>query len=291
MIDLLSRLDVFRCPECHASIRVDSEGIQCQHCLAKFPIENGIPLFSVSAIRQKGTGTTPEKKSLSSIKSKYPFLAKLPMLIKTPSLEALTRGRDRLRTYLDQFSGANDAVIVDVGAGCKRYANVIALDLYNYPGIDLCSHAHKLPFKDNSVDMVISTSAIEHMLECSLVLAEMGRVLKPGGVIFMTAPFIYPYHPEPFDLHRWSADGLKREMPGFICLESGGVRGPHDTLYTVLSAYFSWMFSFGMYPLYLFNSLIFNWVFFPLQILEALRGRFRKQTPLDSIVYFVGRKQ
>jgi SAM-dependent methyltransferase len=43
--------------------------------------------------------------------------------------------------------------------------------------------AKKLPFKDNSVDLIFSQTFLEHPLNPEDVLSEMARVLKPGGIV------------------------------------------------------------------------------------------------------------
>ncbi|HVT19843.1 MAG TPA: methyltransferase domain-containing protein, partial [Mycobacteriales bacterium] len=44
----------------------------------------------------------------------------------------------------------------------------------------------RLPFADASVDVVIFTEVIEHLLRPELAVWEIARVLKPGGVLVMT---------------------------------------------------------------------------------------------------------
>jgi len=290
-LDKLEQLGILRCPECKNSVDVQEEKVKCPHCSGAFPVEDHVPLFSYREISEKGTTTSREKRILHRIKERAPFLASLPRLLRLPNLDKLTRGQDRLEFYLGKYSDDPAAIVLDIGAGAKKYPNVVSLDLYNYPGIELCARADKVPLADNSVDMIISTSAIEHMMNIDRAFQEMQRILKPDGTIFITAPFIYPYHPEPFDLRRWSVRGILDSLPSCVCLESGGLAGPFSTLHVVLSSFFAWLFSFRSYPIYLALNLILNWVFLPLKIVDSIRGRYQKATPLDSIIYFVGKKQ
>lgn len=49
----------------------------------------------------------------------------------------------------------------------------------------------KLPFRDGSFDLVFSHSVIEHLTSATAYLAECHRVLKPGGVMYLsTAPYL-----------------------------------------------------------------------------------------------------
>lgn len=70
-------------------------------------------------------------------------------------------------------------------------AEVIGIDVYKdavveakarYPKLKfLVADAHKLPFKNQSFDLVVSSETIEHVVDPSLMLSEIKRVLKPKG--------------------------------------------------------------------------------------------------------------
>jgi len=67
-------------------------------------------------------------------------------------------------------------------------------------GLDIhyiIADAHKLPFMDNSFDLVSMFSSIEHMQDCELALHEAIRVLKRGGELVIQFPNRY----FPLDLH------------------------------------------------------------------------------------------
>lgn len=51
-------------------------------------------------------------------------------------------------------------------------------------GVDISSE--KLPFKDNSLDIIICTEVIEHVFDCQHMVNEMYRVLKKNGTLFIT---------------------------------------------------------------------------------------------------------
>ena len=57
---------------------------------------------------------------------------------------------------------------------------------------------------------------LEHVVEPEKYLRECLRLLRPGGKLVLTTHGIYADHPCPFDLHRWTADGLAA-----LCKKSG----------------------------------------------------------------------
>jgi ubiquinone/menaquinone biosynthesis C-methylase UbiE len=67
-------------------------------------------------------------------------------------------------------------------------------------------------FADDSFDCVIASDVFEHVPDLDRLLAEVYRVLKPGGVLFFTTPFLGPYHEVPRAVQRWTAFGAARRL-------------------------------------------------------------------------------
>lgn len=92
------------------------------------------------------------------------------------------------RSFLAPSSGV---VRVHLGPGQKNYlagwinvdANLISAK------IDVWANfAHKLPFRDNSVDVFYSHHVIEHVPDLQFHFNEMYRCLKPGGIFRVGGP-------------------------------------------------------------------------------------------------------
>jgi SAM-dependent methyltransferase len=93
--------------------------------------------------------------------------------------------------------------ILEVGCGerqCERYFNARG---FRYVGSDadhrgagphVKADAHNLPFQDSSFDLYTSMAVYEHLASPLLAAVEAFRVLKPGGMIFGTAAFVYGFH-------------------------------------------------------------------------------------------------
>jgi SAM-dependent methyltransferase len=54
--------------------------------------------------------------------------------------------------------------------------------------VDIVASGDDLPFKDNTVDFVVSSHVIEHFYDPVKTIGEWLRVVKPGGYVFIIAP-------------------------------------------------------------------------------------------------------
>jgi ubiquinone/menaquinone biosynthesis C-methylase UbiE len=63
--------------------------------------------------------------------------------------------------------------------------------------IDLVSDITEIPASDASVDAVLCSVLLEHVPEPTHALGEFMRLLKPGGILILTAPFASNVHMAP----------------------------------------------------------------------------------------------
>jgi len=122
--------------------------------------------------------------------------------------------------------GLNKGVVVDAGAGEARFAGhfraqqYVAVDScvgesgWDYSRIDVRADLAGMPFRSDVADVVLNTQVLEHVPEPGLVLAEIYRVLKPGGRVFLTAPQGWHEHQQPHDFFRFTAFSLDRLFKG-----------------------------------------------------------------------------
>lgn len=132
-----------------------------------------------------------------------------------------------VRQVASQFKGR----LIDVGCGLKPYASLFPgvdyLGLDYPPGSDRHYREHTLadawgdasalPFPSETFDSALSIHVLEHLPAPEMHVNEMFRVLKPGGRILLSAPFVWPVHGEPWDFVRYTPQGLVRllENAGF----------------------------------------------------------------------------
>lgn len=91
----------------------------------------------------------------------------------------------------------NNPVIINIGCGRRRTPGVIGIDHIPLPTVDIVANIeHGLPFlADDSVDVVIADSILEHVDQFAGLMREIHRVLKPGGELRVTVPhFSNPYY-------------------------------------------------------------------------------------------------
>jgi|UniRef100_UPI003783EA22 SAM-dependent methyltransferase len=87
-------------------------------------------------------------------------------------------------------------------------AELHTLDFCAGEGVDFVGDVTAMPFEANSYDHVLSTQVLEHVQDPAAVCAEMARVLKPGGHLFLTTPQSSPIHNEPWNFFNFTHYGL-----------------------------------------------------------------------------------
>ena len=127
--------------------------------------------------------------------------------------DAIVRRDEFVRAHLAGL--APDALVVNVGCALVRRfeddcpARYLATDLRVLDSVDFSSDATRLPLADDSVDTLISLEMLEHVPDPAAVLAELARVLKPGGTLLLSVPSAVPRH-DHYDYWRFTAQGLEQ---------------------------------------------------------------------------------
>ena len=128
--------------------------------------------------------------------------------------------RQALARALQQFAPSLSGHLLDVGCGNKPYRHFFT-KVSAYTGIEFDSphaRAHseadvfydgtRFPFPDGNFNSVLATEVLEHVFNPDEWLEEIRRVLKPGGNLLLTAPFVWDEHEQPHDYARYSSFGI-----------------------------------------------------------------------------------
>lgn len=153
-----------------------------------------------------------------------------------------------LKKNLPYFKGE----LLDIGCGKMPYKEYVLKnsDITNYVGLDIESaiaydisvkpdfvwDGKQMPFENSSFDCAFGTEVLEHCPEPEIVLKEVYRILKPGGVFFFSVPFLWNLHEVPHDEYRYTPFSLKRHLQssGFTDITLNATGGWHASMAQML---------------------------------------------------------
>jgi SAM-dependent methyltransferase len=107
---------------------------------------------------------------------------------------------------------------------------VLAFDIYASPLTQFIADAHQIPLASASVDAVLIQAVLEHVLDPADVVAEVHRVLKPGGLVYAETPFLQQVHAGAHDFVRYTSSGHRYLFRAFEEIAAGPVAGPGTEL-------------------------------------------------------------
>jgi SAM-dependent methyltransferase len=80
----------------------------------------------------------------------------------------------------------------------------------------VAAYGEALPFADSEFDLVLCDNVVDHAERPDRIVAEMARVLKPGGLLYFTVNVHHPVYHAAATLHAgWRALGLPFEITPF----------------------------------------------------------------------------
>jgi SAM-dependent methyltransferase len=138
-----------------------------------------------------------------------------------------------VRASVEALAPRARGLLLDVGVAERPHADLLAPFVERYVGldyppalinvqpelwnilhrakqaVDVFGDGNRLPFRDGAFDTVLCVEVLEHMRSPERCVAEMGRVLAPGGRILLTVPFCQPLHQLPSDYYRFAPAALE----------------------------------------------------------------------------------
>ncbi len=141
--------------------------------------------------------------------------------------------------------------LLDFGCGSKPYKTLF--DVTEYVGTDIEESGHDhtneeidvyydgktLPFANESFDSIFSSEVFEHLFNLPQILDELHRVLKPGGCMLVTVPFVWDEHEIPYDYARYTSFGINHLLQdhGFSVIKEQKTTNYVATIFQMWGAY------------------------------------------------------
>jgi SAM-dependent methyltransferase len=212
-------------------------------------------------------------------------------------LNPFYHARRALFRTVKQLAPQLDGRILDVGCGRKPYKELFPTGDYVGLEIDTPENRAKkradyfyngqvFPFPDQSFDAIVCNQVLEHVFTPDLFLEEIVRVLKPGGQLLLTVPFVWDEHEQPWDYARYTSFGLKSllENNDLDVVEQYKLNADIRVLFQLVNAYL-YKVLWTRYPVV--NLLACVAIMAPFNILGALLYRLLPANPdlyLDQVV-------
>lgn len=190
------------CPKCHSKFsHKDDSCWKCGICGYTAQVINGIPVFSKYQSDLQPSEKIERCASQGSIWRQFNW------------------------KFIEQTAAKliPEAEVLDIGAGRGDFKTIFTgsqytgLDIYPYPELDLAADLIQVcPFNDESFDLIVLANVIEHVYDYRALFSQSARLLKPGGMLLVTVPFLLKLHQEPVDFHRYTRYALQQ-----LALENG----------------------------------------------------------------------
>lgn len=112
-------------------------------------------------------------------------------------------------------------VKVELGCGPNKHNGYIGVDRYDLPGVDIVADMNKrLPFDDNSVDVILAIHSLEHLEDLHHIMSEIYRICKHKAIVNIIAPYENQssnianlYHKIPFNEHTFRFFTIDKIIP------------------------------------------------------------------------------
>jgi SAM-dependent methyltransferase len=299
-LDAMVDQDLFICPRCGSRVRPEDRpegeqwhcaGATCAYADEPFPVVAGVPalvdfersVLDADRLRAVEGASAVRRSSLAGPLRRLLHPANTTAPLNVARMEQLLK---------DDQPGRNPRILVigggTVGDGLEElYADesvdLISFDVYASPATQFVGDGHSIPLADGSVDGVIIQAVLEHVLEPTVVAAEIHRVLRVGGIVYADTPFLQQVHEGAYDFTRFTDSGHRFLFRHFERIDSGSVAGAGTALRWSID-YFVRALTRSV-ALGRIVSLCFFWLSWLDPVLDP-----RHSVDAASSVFFLGRK-
>ena len=205
--------------------------------------------------------------------------------------------RKGLVKHISELGGQITGRTLDVGCGSKPYAQLYRSE--EYVGLEVDTPQNRaekkadyfydggqFPFASATFDSLVANEVFEHVFNPDQFLGEVSRVLKPGGMMLMTVPFVWDEHEQPRDFARYSSFGIRAilEKHGFEIIEQ---RKSTDDIRVIVQLLNTYLFKITVTRKAWVNLLITFLLMAPMNVLGELLFVITPRNPdlyLDNII-------
>jgi SAM-dependent methyltransferase len=162
--------------------------------------------------------TLPPDQPNADIKVGFEFQNGVRFCVETPFRQSWLRDPyfRVFQKFVEGLREINQGQILEIGSRA-RSGNVyrefvpeamkyVGMDIVEGPNVDVIGDAHELSryFAPESFDAVYSIAVFEHLLMPWKVAIELNKILKSGGIAYLSSPQTFNVHEEPWDFFRFS---------------------------------------------------------------------------------------
>lgn len=213
------------CPQCHHDSLIQSRSkVQCSNCLKNYPDIAGFTDFRTHSDRYLSLNQERQKAIRLAENEMQSDLEELTRIYYRMTADVDTARRERFVQHVLDADLRGQALlaclpeqgeILDVGCGTGGFLKAAANSGRTVTGVDIAIRwlvvarkriarlmyqrkvriipacVEALPFAESSFDLVVADSLLEHLEKPENAIAEMVRVLRPGGCIWIWSPNRY----------------------------------------------------------------------------------------------------
>jgi SAM-dependent methyltransferase len=178
-------LHLLACPLCKSELFDADRTLSCLGCGALYPVRAGVPLL------------LPEPRQVQE--------------------QAADHQSNILPPEVVQLLESTPGFTLNVGGGAtpKRFPRCVELEGAIFRHTTLVGDATRMPLADDAFDAVVSLNTLEHIDDPARAAAEMFRVLRPGGTVFIHTAFMQPLHADPTHYYNATEQGVRRWFQAF----------------------------------------------------------------------------
>lgn len=270
---------VLVCPTCHGPLTGDLACTQCGVAGKRHGHQLRFGGFGEAELKQD-----PLNRLKEGVKQRFSRIYPMAISVLSPVMSVRF-----VKPFLDSFDLDRD-LVADLGSGThRRDPRLVCVDGGNYHEVDIVSDLRHLPVAEGSLAGAMSIAVLEHVPDPAAHIAEILRVLAPGGRLLCFVPFMQPFHASPYDFQRYTNVGLREQFPGFEVVDVRVGAGPTSGLLWVLQEWLAMVLSFGSSRLY--RLLVpLTWILSPLKVLDLLLARHPAASVIASGFVIEARK-